>query len=185
MAQPRTYAALLRGINVGGRSKVPMSELAELFRSLGHQDVVTYIQSGNVVFSSPRTPGTIVHGLEDGIAGRFGLPVRVMLRDRRELAQVEDANPFAGAAGEPSRLHVVYLERAPSRGATAKLDPDRSPGDAFAVSGREVYLHLPNGAGRTKLTLDYLERTLGLAGTQRNWSTLVRLIELTTPGSAC
>jgi uncharacterized protein (DUF1697 family) len=179
VAAPRTYAALLRGINVGGARSVPMAELTKVFCELGHEDVRTYIQSGNVVFTSPKAERVVTTDLVAAIEKRFGLAVTVMLRSHRELAAVEAANPFADVSG----VHVVFLERAPSAKATASLDPDRSPGDAFALAGRELYLRLPTGAGRTKLTLGYLEKQLGVAGTQRNWNTLLKLIALTEPAA--
>ena len=74
---------------------------------------------------------------------------------------------------------MVFLDRAPKAAAVAKLDPDRSTPDAFEVTGREIYLRLPNGAGRSKLTLDYFERVLGVRGTARNWRTVSALVELT------
>ena len=178
MAAPRTYAALLRGINVGGARKVSMAELAGVFAALGHEDVSTYIQSGNVVFSSSKAERAIAPALEAAIDERFGLDVRVMIRSHDELAAIAAGNPFGDARG----VHVVFLERAPAK--SARLDPDRSPGDAFALVGRELYLQLPTGAGRTKLTLGYVETQLGVAGTQRNWNTLLRLIALTEPATA-
>jgi uncharacterized protein (DUF1697 family) len=156
-----------------------MSELADEFDALGHEDIRTYIQSGNVVFSSPKTERVITPALEAAIEKRFGLAVKVMLRSHDELAEVAAANPFADTSG----VYVVFLERAPSAKAAASLDPDRSPGDSFVLVGRELYLQLPTGAGRTKLTLGYLEKQLGVAGTQRNWNTLLKLIALTAPAA--
>ncbi len=180
MAAPHTYAALLRGINVGGRAKIPMRELAELFGSLGHGEVTTYIQSGNVVFrSASGKPAGIVCGLEDAISERFGLTVTVILRTPAELVSIAAANPFPEAEREPSKLHVLFLDRKPEASAIAGLDPNRSPGDHFSAAGREIYLRFPAGSGKTKLTLDWFERQLGVKGTARNWNTLLRLIALT------
>jgi uncharacterized protein (DUF1697 family) len=168
------FAALLRGVNVGGRGKLSMPELVGAFESLGHEDVRTYIQSGNVVFRSRRADaGRVSAALERAIAESFGLETKVILRTHSELEAIAAGSPFAEAP------HVVFLDRAPKPAAAAALDPERSPGDRFAVAGREVYLSLANGAGGTKLTLDWLERGLGVAGTQRNWNTLLKLIELT------
>ena len=152
-----------------------MTELTKVFSELGHEDVRTYIQSGNVVFTSPKAERAVTAALEQAIEKRFGLAVTVMLRSHQELAAVEAANPFTDTSG----VHIVFLRRAPSAKAAASLDPDRSPGDSFALVGRELYLQLPTGAGRTKLTLGYLEKQLGVAGTQRNWNTLLKLIALT------
>jgi len=177
------YVAFLRGINVGGARKLPMAELAEVVASLGHGDVKTFIQSGNVLFTSRVARSRLAKPFEQAIDERFGLDVTVMLRSPRELRAVAAANPFPEAEATPNRLHVVFLDRKPPREAVAALAPDRSPGDRAIVDGNHVYLHLPNGAGRTKLTLDYLERVLCVRGTQRNWNTLVKLIELTAPAA--
>jgi uncharacterized protein (DUF1697 family) len=112
------------------------------------------------------------------------VPIRVVVRTHPELERIVGANPFAGADGEPAGVHVVFLDRAPAASAVATLDPNRSPGDEFQVDGSEIYLRYPNGSGRTKLTLDYLERRLGATGTARNWNTLLKLVELTAPGSS-
>jgi uncharacterized protein (DUF1697 family) len=183
MTVPRTYAALLRGINVGGARKVQMTDLADVFDSLGHVDVRTYIQSGNVVFRSSKAERTIATALEAAIDTRFGLDIRVMLRSHDELIAIAAGNPFPEAAAEPKRLHVVFLDRAPAKGAIGRVEPERSPGDSFELAGRDLYLHLPDGAGRTTLTLGYLEKRLGVAGTQRNWNTLLKLIALTEPAA--
>jgi len=184
MAGSRTYVALVRGINVGGARKLPMAELAEVVASLGHGEVQTFIQTGNVVFTSPVARAQLSRPLERAIDERLGLDVTVVLRTPAELRAAAAANPFPEAESTPSRLHVVFLERKPSSADSAALAPDRSPGDRAVVHGDHVYLHLPDGAGRTKLTLDYLERVLRVRGTQRNWNTLVKLIDLTSRGAA-
>ncbi len=179
----RTYTALLRGVNVGGNRKLPMSELRAALEELGYEDVATYIQSGNVVLRSKSNAGRVAAELEALIAERFRLPVKVLLRTPAELEGIADANPFLANEPEASRLHVTFLDRQPAREAVATLDPRRSPGDEYSVSGREIYLHYPNGSGRSKLTLGYFERRLGVSGTTRNWNTLLKLIELTAERS--
>ncbi len=176
---PQTFAALLRGINVGGRNRLPMPELRSLFESLGHDDVVTYIQSGNVVFRSAiADPGRTASAIERRIEETLGVSVTVLLRTAAELTAIEAANPFLDRESDRSKLHVVFLAREPAREDVAGLDPKRSPGDEFHVSGSELYLHLPTGSGRTKLTLDYFERVLRVEATARNWNTLQRLVAL-------
>ncbi len=108
----------------------------------------------------------------------------MIVRTHDELERIAGANPFLAGRGEPTGLHVVFLDGAPTAAAIATLDPDRSPGDELSVAGREIYLRYPNGSGRSKLTLDYLERRLGVTGTARNWNTLLKLVELTAPGSS-
>src|SRR5262245_31349362 len=175
MSGSRALVALLRGINVGGRNSVPMAGLRSLLQDkLGLEDVTTYIQSGNVLFRS-RTPVKTLPGrIEDAIADAYGVRPTVVLRTPAELETIVESIPFTDTA----KAHVVFLERKPTATAAARLDPDRSPGDAFELVGRELYLHLGNGAGRTRLTGDYLERTLGVRGTQRNWNTVVKLLPL-------
>ena len=175
MSGSRALVALLRGINVGGRNSVPMAGLRSLLEDeLGFEDVATYIQSGNVLFRSRTPVKTLPTRIEEAIAQTYGIRPAVVLRTPAELETVVQSAPFADTA----KLHVVFLDRKPSANAAARLDPDRSPGDAFELIGRELYLHLGNGAGKTKLTGEYLERSLGVRGTQRNWNTIVKLLAL-------
>jgi uncharacterized protein (DUF1697 family) len=167
-----TIVALLRAVNVGGR-KVSMAELRELFESLGYADVHTYIQSGNLLFSAPRSPKPAV--LESAIQGRFGLAVDVMLRSGAELQRVVEGNPFPDA--DRSRLHVGFMGTKPTAAALASLDRDAFLPEQSAVAGREVYLHLPDGMARTKLPA-YVLRQLKVPATMRNWNTVTKLAEL-------
>jgi len=178
---PKTYAVLLRGINVGGKNKLPMPALRTLLEG-GYDGVATYIQSGNVVLRSSLAENALMRAVEKQIAEEFSLTIRVVVRTHAELERIAGANPFR--SGEPTGLHVVFLDSAPKPAAIATLDPDRSPGDEFSVSGSEIFLRYPNGSGRSRLTLDYLERRLGVTGTARNWNTLLKLVELTAPGSS-
>lgn len=179
MTASKTFVALLRGINVGGKSLISMAELRALFSSLGFEDVATYIQSGNVVFRSPSAgESAVVAKLEREIAGAFAVSPSVLLRTPAQLEAIAASNPYLSRKADLSKLHVVFLDRAPAARTAAKLDPERSPPDEFTLEGREIFLHLPHGAGRSKLNLDYFERVLGVRATQRNWNTLLKLIEL-------
>ena len=173
------YVALLRGINVGGRNKLPMRELAEIFADAGCTDVSTYIQSGNVVFWAPATLATRIPGLiTDAIAGRFDLQVPVVTRSAAEFERVVTGNPYLGIEPDFTKLHVFFLADHPTEAASASLDPNRSPPDAFQIQGGEIYLHLPNGAARTKLSNAYFDAKLGTTSTARNWRTVLKLHEL-------
>jgi uncharacterized protein (DUF1697 family) len=155
-----------------------MGELRQLFQELGLADVQTYVQSGNIVFSSPRRSAeSLVPAFEREIAAAFGVQTKVLIRSARQLAALE--HPFLGDEKELSRLHVLFLGDRPGRTAVGRLDPERSPSDRFEVKAREIFLHYPNGAGRSKLTTDYFERVLGTVGTARNWRTVLKLQELT------
>lgn len=171
-----TYVALLRGVNVGGSNKVPMADLRAMFETNGLADAQTLIQSGNVVFRASGTEAALVTRIEAAIAETFSLSITVMVRSKAHLAEVLANDPFADAP--PNLAHVAFLSAKPAAKAVAALDPDRSPPDAFEVHGREVYLHYPNGSGRSKLTGDYLERVLGVRATARNRNTVGRLLAM-------
>ena len=171
--------ALLRGVNVGGRARLPMAELRTTLSNLGFKDVRTYLQSGNVVLDpGGRHLQDLPDALQIAIAEGFGLEIRVIVRIREDLAAVTTSHPFLDGEPDRSRLHVVFLEGTPDAVKIAGLDPDRSPPDRFEVKGREIYLSYPNGQGRSKLSLDYFERVLGMAGTARNSNTVTKLLEM-------
>jgi uncharacterized protein (DUF1697 family) len=173
------YVALLRGINVGGSKNLRTKDVVALFEAAKCRDVRTYIQSGNVVFSAdPEVARWVPHAVRDAIDDQFGFTVPIVLRSAAEMAQLTADNPFLKAGQPEDKLHVLFLADTPDPARVAALDPDRSPPDAFAVQGREVYLHLPNGVGRTKLTNDYFDRALGTTSTVRNWKTVGKLVEM-------
>ncbi len=172
------YVALLRGVNVGGKNKLPMAELRNIFTAAGCSAAQTYIQSGNVVFEA--APG-LAEGLPEIVAQairqRFGYDTAVVVRSGEELRQVAASNPF-DTSGDPRFLQVAFLEDTPSAEAVSRLDPERSPPDAFAVRGNNVYLHYPNGVARSRLTNEYLAAQLQTASTMRNWRTVLTLLEM-------
>ncbi len=176
------YVALLRGINVGGKNRVPMKQLTEIFVDCGCRDVATYIQSGNVIFRGPRTGvDRLAARVQAEIAARMGPRVPVILRSAAEMQKAVGANPFAEPTGqEDGRLHVYFLADKPSETAVHSLDPERSPGDSFRLVGREIYLLLPNGMARTKLTNAYFDSKLETTSTARNWATTLKLLEMVT-----
>ena len=173
--------ALLRGINVGGKNRLPMQALIEMFVAAGCDEVRTYIQSGNVLFRRTPTPGEDVSSLvSESILNRFGYRIPIITRTAREFRELVDANPFVAAGADADKLHVAFLPEPPDPARVAALDPNRSPGDQFAVLGREVYLHCPNGFARTKLTNGYFDSALATTSTTRNWRTTLKLLELAT-----
>jgi uncharacterized protein (DUF1697 family) len=167
-----TTIALLRAVNVGGRT-LPMADLRELVASLGFSDVRTYIQSGNVLFSSSRAPEPTV--LEAAIEQRFGLVVDVILRSRAQLERALDQDPFPAA--DRARVYVGFMASKPGAAVVKGIDADAFSPEAFAIVGAELYLHLPKGMGRTKLP-DYVLRRLKIPTTLRNWNTVTKLVEL-------
>lgn len=177
-----TYAALLRGINVGGAKKVPMAELRTLMEGLGHGDVRTYLQSGNAAFSS-------AHGDEESLAAelsaaieqRFGFDVGVLVRDHRYLKAVREACPFPAAELEAKQLHVTYFSDPVDAERFASVEPEAFLPEEFRLGDRALYLYAPDGLGRSKLA-DVLARPRllkGVLATTRNWNTVVKMEELT------
>ncbi len=173
------WVALLRGINVGGKHILPMKQLVEMFTDAKCVNVRSYIQSGNVVFAAPPK---VAKGLPDllgrKIEDRFGFSAPIVLRNREEMQKVLRNNPFLKAGMPEITRHVYFLADQPSAAAIKSLDPDRSPGDRFKVVGREIYLHLPNGMGRSKLSSAYFDSKLLTVATARNWATVLKLLEM-------
>lgn len=180
-ASHSTYIALLRGINVGGKNRLPMDELTRMFEAVGCDSVRTYIQSGNVVFvAKPSLSQSLQEDLEATVSARVGTDIPVILRSVEELSQVAEANPFAGETQDFRTLHVGFLADRPTASRVSSLDPERSPPDEFVVRGKEIYVRLPNGMARTRITTNYLERVLATRVTFRNWKTVVNLLNMAT-----
>ena len=178
------YVALLRGINLGAANRIAMKDLAPVFSDLGCREVRTYIQSGNVIFrAGDALAAKIEDAAQGAIVARFGLDVPVVVRSAGDLRRVAASNPFLERGEDPKSLHVLFLKERPADSDVASLDPGRSPGDEFAVVGREVYLFCPNGIARSKLTNEYVDARLKTRSTSRNWNTLLKLIELASEGA--
>ena len=175
------YVALLRGINVGGKARLPMKELAAIFEAAGASAVETYIQSGNVVFEAADSEACVASVTAE-VARVYGYPGRIVLRTADELRKAYRANPFPGTTlptgSQADSLHVYFLADWPEETAVAGLDWNRSPGDSYVVQGREIYLHLPQGMARTKLTNVYFDAKLKTVSTARNWKTVAKLVEM-------
>ena len=184
-----SHVALLRGINLGGRNKVPMAELREVVTSLGHTGVTTYIQSGNVLFTTPEDDtAKLASALETAITETFGLTASVVVLSRDELARILDSNPHADEPN-PKLLHVVFLN--------AELPPDllgrvkaaesaaaaKGSRDTVTAIGPALFLHTPDGFGTSELAQVVLRilgtpGKTGIAATARNWSTSTKLLSL-------
>jgi len=173
-----THLALLRGINVAGKNILPMKDLAQMFSGAGCSNVRTYIQSGNVVFdtrgSAPKTAAAITAEIEK----RHGYRIPMVVRTSEQLLKTIRGNPFLKAGAHEKTLYVYFLAHSPNTAAIAALDPARSAPDAFHVLGQEIYLHLPNGMGRSKLTNAYFDSKLSTTCTARNWATVLKLAEM-------
>jgi uncharacterized protein (DUF1697 family) len=173
-----SHLALLRGINVGGKNPLPMKELVRMFDAAGCRNVRTYIQSGNVIFDAPAGAPKVGQIISASIEKRFGYRIPVILRTPTQLRKTIGANPFLKAGADAKALHVYFLAETPKPPAVASLDPARSAPDAFHVLEQEIYLHLPNGMARTKLTNAYFDSKLSTVSTARNWATVLKLAEM-------
>jgi len=163
------YVALLRGINVGQSGKLAMRDLVKLCQDLGLKNVSTYIQSGNVVFTSKQAPATLKKKLERALAESLGKPVAVMIRTAAEMQAVLKHNPFPKVAG--NKVLVLFLDEPPPRETFARLPaPD---GEVVKLKGREVFVHYPVGQGKSKLKLPMVD-----VGTGRNMNTVTKLAEM-------
>ncbi|WP_030570473.1 DUF1697 domain-containing protein [Streptomyces aureocirculatus] len=178
----KIYAALLRGINVGGSRKVPMPRLRALLEGLGHGDVRTHLQSGNAVFTAD-------HGDEDSLAAgvtaalerEYGFTVDVLVRDAAYLKAVAAACPFPADTLEGRQLHVTYFSAPVDADRFAPLDQGAYLPEEFRLGDRALYLYAPDGLGRSRLA-EALTRpsiTKGLVATSRNWNTVTKLVEMT------
>jgi uncharacterized protein (DUF1697 family) len=180
-----SHVALLRGINLAGRNKVPMADLRELVASLGHTGVTTYIQSGNVLFSTAGADtAKLASELESAIAERFGIRSSVVVLTRDELAQVLGDNPYRDEP-EPRFVHVIFLNAEPppdllERIATAQSAAAAKGGaDSVTAIGRALFLHTPGGYGNSELGKFLASvKSKGLTVTARNWATASKLLAL-------
>ena len=187
---------LLRGVNNLGGKKVAMAELREVVTSLGHTDVMTYIQSGNLLFTPRRTDGTtagradtaaLAAELERAIADSIGVRARAVALSREELARCVHDNPYPGQTN-PRLLHAVFLPEVPGPGLAAWVaDAERQvrakgSRDEAEVLGRTVYLHTPDGYPRSELRRVLAKAggptSAAVAGTARNWATVSSLVRL-------
>jgi uncharacterized protein (DUF1697 family) len=172
------WVALLRAVNLGPRNKVPMAELRSLLERSGLGDVRTYIQSGNVLFtSSERERDALALQIEREIARSFDVATTAILRTFGEIVAVASAHPFGP---DTSRTHVSFLAAEPDGDALARLAEFDAGADQVTVEGCEVYLDYPNGVQGSRLSAGRLERLLGVLGTVRTWRTVTKLAELTS-----
>jgi uncharacterized protein (DUF1697 family) len=193
----KTFISLLRGINVSGQNKIRMSELIRLYETLNLFNVVTYIQSGNVIFDcEDKNPVSLAKSIEAEIAQSCGISVKVFLTDKKHFKQIIDNNPFICQRKEDTeKLHVTFLSDAPAEQGLRNLpasggdcfdqeqlamtlDSKAGNADEFSVHDKEIYLFCPNGYGRTKYSNSFFEKKLRVSATTRNWKTVNALYEI-------
>ena len=173
---------MLRGINVSGQKKVKMDDLRALYESLGLQNVITYIQSGNVIFECRNTNKTeLKQKIEKSIEEKYEFKVPVEIRTDRELENILNNSPFGHIelAEEGTQFLVTFLSTIPSESKVSEIQHFVAAPEQLFICGQEIYLHCPNGYGKSKLSNSFLENKLGIKATTRNWKTVNKLYELT------
>jgi uncharacterized protein (DUF1697 family) len=169
-----TYVALLRGINIGKR-QLPMAALRSACEDAGCTEVQTYVQSGNVVLrDTARSALAVQRRLAQQISDAAGFDVLVVVRTAKEMAAVVAGNPYPHAAGK--QLHVAFLDEKPGKAQLTPLDAAATNGEGYTVAARDIYLHLPNGMGQSKLGAAMSK--LSLVATVRNWNTVTTLADM-------
>jgi len=173
------YIALLRGVNVGGNKKLPMKSLAALCEGHGCTSVQTYIQSGNVVFkAAAKTAAAFPRALKEQIKKDFGFETTIILRTADEMRAVTQNNPYLKPGVDTKFLHVTFLADEPNLTEVVKLNPLCQGDEAFSLRGKEIFLYLPNGAGRSKMAAYAFDKVLHTIGSTRNWQTVSKLLTL-------
>lgn len=172
------WIVLLRGINVGGRHKLKMKELAALLEEEGLQDVRTYIQSGNVVLRADETEAQVLgERIADAIEREHGFRPSVHALTVEELQQAMATNPYAEGESNPKTLHLFFLAAPPPNPDFERMEAAKAPSEQFHLKERVFYFYAPDGIGRSKLA-GKIERLLGVGATARNWRTVQKLQEM-------
>ena len=175
----QTYIAILRGINVSGHKIIKMAELREHLASLGFTNLTTYIQSGNIIFQSDIDENHVLEDkIQQNIQVNYGFEVPVIVRSLKEWKMVVDRFPFNIEECETSRLGFTFLKDKPVHIPEEEIAKFKSPNDELVYEEKEMYLHIPDGFGKSKLTVNVLERKLKVAATTRNWNTTLKLLAM-------
>lgn len=179
LAKLQTRVVLLRGINVGGRRKVPMAELKELAVGLGVESPQTYIASGNLIGDSSESPQALETAFESVLSDHFGFEVPVIVRTAERWWELAEGSAFPDAEAErPKLLHVGLSKAMPQAGATELLEEKAGDGERIALLADGLWIDYAEGVARSKLTPAVLDRAVGSTVTCRNWLTVQKLASL-------
>jgi uncharacterized protein (DUF1697 family) len=174
----KTFFALFRGINVGGNNILPMKKLTVLFEELGFINVITYIQSGNVLFhSKAKDSSGFSKKISSGVKKQFGFEPWILILEISELVKAIESNPFPESESEPKSLHLFFLSSLPKNPDLKKIESIKGEKERFKLENNVFYLHAPDGIGRSKLAAS-IEKLLGVPITGRNWRTVSTLLEM-------
>ncbi len=180
-----TFIALLRGINVTGRNKIPMRELCAVCADLGWEDVRSYIQSGNLVFQADDKPTKLETDLERAIERRFALSIPILVRAATVWPDYVRDNPYPDASqSEPNHVMLALSKVAPKPDAAAKLQERAVRGESILQVGDALWVHYAGGVAKSKLSPALFDRLVGSPVTARNWRTVLKLQEMAHPSSS-
>ncbi|MCZ6657268.1 MAG: DUF1697 domain-containing protein [Gammaproteobacteria bacterium] len=178
MAKKHTWIALFRGVNVGGKHIVPMQELRQLFTELGLNEARTYIQSGNVVFrTASQDRDRLAADVTKAVDERYGFEPKVLLMEVEALAAAIARNPYPRAESSPKSLHLYFFYQDPPNPDIAGLNEWKSATEHFTLIDRVLYLHAPDGIGRSKLA-ERIEKLVGVGATARNWRSTTKILAM-------
>ncbi len=169
---------LMRGINVGASNRISMPTLRQRLAEAGFGEVLTHLQSGNVVVSSELSPDQLAAECRREIEQGFGLDIDVLARTAEELAEVVRRDPLAAVAVDPKRYQVSFCSAEPDDELLRRLDDLAAPSERLIAIGREIYGWYPDGAGRSRLATELSGRRMGVTATTRNWRTVTALLEM-------
>lgn len=174
------YISLLRGINVSGQKKIKMADLRALYEGLGFKKVTSYIQSGNVVFETRSTKANAIEQkIAKAIADSYGFEVPILVVQWQHIDYIIHHNPFVNQSdADPTKLLVALLKDKPKPELVEKTNEYSFSPDEFVIDDRYVFIHCPNGFGRSKINNNFFEHKLQVKATTRNWRTLNKLWEM-------
>lgn len=170
--------AILRGINVGGKRKILMSDLRLLLEKIGFKDVKTYIQSGNVIFKSNKSNAEIISEIKKTVNQNFGFDVPVIIRTSEDLEHIVNSNTFYKQENDVSKLHLTFLSTKPTNDIIGKVELFNSSPDKFIIKDENVFIYCEGKYHKSKLTNNFFEKKLEVEATTRNWKTVLKLLEL-------
>jgi uncharacterized protein (DUF1697 family) len=166
---------------MAGHNRINMTDLSALYKKLGFKDAETFIQSGNVVFSSPENlSGTdLTVKIEEAISKKFNFNIPVIIRTPEELRKIISFNPFIDEENfNPEKLAVIFLYEKPSEAQIEKVITVNYPPDRFIITGKEIFIYCPNGFGKSKIYTGFFENKMKVTGTGRNWNTINALLKI-------
>lgn len=180
MSTEKPYISILRGINVSGKNIIKMDSLRQSYENLGLNNIITYLQSGNVIFTSENADhNELTQKIKQQIKIDFGFNIPVIVLSIDELSQVVANNPFLEESGKNEAfLHVTFLSAQPGYYEKKIIEDKIQNEEEIYFSDKAIYLYCPNGYGRTKLTNNLLENKLKVTATTRNWKTTTALLKI-------